>query len=198
MRKKDELSLENTCMSHGHPEEMVFVLLGRDPAAPLALRAWADERVRLGKNTHTDVQITEAREIADTMELEGRRWVDVPRDAAGPTRAELTKALDESVKLQSHYATLLNQYDGGERVMFADSDDWIRRLSDIKCSHVHVVRGEDAPRVYGSWRTQVCLDCGAFREHGHNDRPVPSRPWPGHDWRPASEYEDAVAKREDD
>jgi hypothetical protein len=37
-------------------------------------------------------------------------------------------ALEESVKLQSHYASLLNQYDGGERMRFATAHEWIDRL----------------------------------------------------------------------
>ena|SRR6195256_1923623 len=79
MRKKDELSLDNTCMAHAHPEEMVFVLIGRDVAAPVAVRAWVAERIRLGKNVSTDSQIVEALRIADTMELEGRSWVGVEK-----------------------------------------------------------------------------------------------------------------------
>jgi hypothetical protein len=75
MRKQDELSRKDTCMAHAHPQEMTFVLLGRDVAAPFAIRAWADERVRLGKNTETDAQIVEARACADTMTEEGRKWV---------------------------------------------------------------------------------------------------------------------------
>jgi hypothetical protein len=50
MRKEDELSKEHTCMQHAHPKEMVFVLLSRDAAAPVAIRAWVAERIRLGKN----------------------------------------------------------------------------------------------------------------------------------------------------
>lgn len=76
MRKKDELAQEHTCMRHAHPEEMVFVLLSRDAAAPVAIRAWAAERIRLGKNIDTDPQITEAIECARVMEAEGRRWVN--------------------------------------------------------------------------------------------------------------------------
>jgi len=75
MRKKDELSQHHSCMSHAHPEEMTFVLLGRDAAAPFAIRAWCAERIRLGKNDPSDCQITEALECADTMEVEGRKWV---------------------------------------------------------------------------------------------------------------------------
>lgn len=75
MRKKDELAKKHTCMQHAHPEEMVFVLIGRDAAAPAAIRAWVSERLRLGKNVDTDQQIVEALECADTMEAEGRKWV---------------------------------------------------------------------------------------------------------------------------
>lgn len=48
--------------------------------------------------------------------------------AAEPSRAALLKALEESVKLQSHYAELLNIYDGGRRLKFKTAADWIRRL----------------------------------------------------------------------
>lgn len=39
-------------------------------------------------------------------------------------------ALAESVKLQSHYATLLNMHDGGERRPFATVEAWIERLRE--------------------------------------------------------------------
>jgi hypothetical protein len=74
MRKKDELTREHTCMQHAHPEEMVFVLLSRDAAAPAAIRAWVTERLRLGKNVETDEQIVEALACAKTMESEGAKW----------------------------------------------------------------------------------------------------------------------------
>lgn len=75
MRKKDELSKHQTCMNTAHPEEMTFVLLGRDVAAPAAIRAWVAERLRLGKNKETDGQILEALACAMVMEAEGRKWV---------------------------------------------------------------------------------------------------------------------------
>ena len=74
MRKEDELSKEHTCMQSAHPKEMVFVLLSRDAAAPVAIRSWAAERIRLGKNTETDAQIVEALECAAVMEKEFRLW----------------------------------------------------------------------------------------------------------------------------
>lgn len=44
----------------------------------------------------------------------------------------LLHALDESVKLQSHYAELLNAYDGGKRLSFPRTSDWLERLRKIK------------------------------------------------------------------
>ena len=75
MRKEDELAEgKHSCMNTAHPKEMVFVLLGRDPAAPVAIRAWVAERLRVGKNVATDDQIVKALQDADVMEKEGRLW----------------------------------------------------------------------------------------------------------------------------
>jgi hypothetical protein len=41
----------------------------------------------------------------------------------------LRAALEQSVKLQSHYAHLLNDYDRGSRLTFEDADAWIARLT---------------------------------------------------------------------
>ncbi len=68
MIKREELSDPRSCMSRAHHDEMAFVLLGRDVAAPVAIRAWITERIRLGKNSPTDEQITEALTCAIAME----------------------------------------------------------------------------------------------------------------------------------
>ena len=44
----------------------------------------------------------------------------------------LRSALRESVKLQSHYAGLLNDYDGGKRRQFVSAEEWIARLASMK------------------------------------------------------------------
>jgi hypothetical protein len=90
MRKKDELTKEHTCMQHAHDQEMVFVLLSRDAAAPVAIRAWVAERLRLGKNTEDDAQIKDALHIATVMEIEGRLWAD--GTASAPADVEPTVA----------------------------------------------------------------------------------------------------------
>lgn len=68
MTKLEELSNPNSCMSRAREDELTFVLLERDPAAPAAIRAWAGERVRIGKNLACDAQITEALLVADLMD----------------------------------------------------------------------------------------------------------------------------------
>lgn len=70
MRKKEELTDPKSCMSKARPDEMTFVLLARDAAAPVAIRAWIAERIRIGKNNPDDAQIKEAEECALWMELQ--------------------------------------------------------------------------------------------------------------------------------
>ena len=68
MRKLNELTDPNSCMSRAKDDEMTFVLLGRDVAAPYVIRMWCVERIRLGKNVANDPQIIEAWACADQME----------------------------------------------------------------------------------------------------------------------------------
>jgi hypothetical protein len=70
MRKRDELTRPEACMVRARDDEMTFVLLGRDAAAPVAIRAWIAERIRSGKNRPEDPQIVEAGECARAMEAE--------------------------------------------------------------------------------------------------------------------------------
>ncbi len=46
-------------------------------------------------------------------------------------RSALAVAMIESVKLQTHYAQLLNQYDGGDRTRFEDPQDWLDRMAEL-------------------------------------------------------------------
>ena len=70
MRKREELSEPGSCLAKAEPDELIFVLLGRDAAAPEAIRAWAKARVDLGKNAPRDRQILDALKIASLMEHE--------------------------------------------------------------------------------------------------------------------------------
>lgn len=70
MIKRDEIEYTESCLNKARDDERLFVLLSRDPAAPVAIRAWVKERLRLGKNTPDDAQIVEAIECASLMEIE--------------------------------------------------------------------------------------------------------------------------------
>lgn len=55
------------CFANAHPDEPMFVLLGRDKDAPALVRAWANERERQGEDPK---KVAEARACAEAME----RW----------------------------------------------------------------------------------------------------------------------------
>jgi hypothetical protein len=57
MIKSAELSDPASCLGKAGDAEMLFVLLARDAAAPVAIRAWIGERLRIGKNRPDDPQI---------------------------------------------------------------------------------------------------------------------------------------------
>jgi hypothetical protein len=57
-------------MNRAKDDELTFVLLGRDVAAPDTIRAWVRKRIQLGKNKTTDQQIVEALHTAQLMEDE--------------------------------------------------------------------------------------------------------------------------------
>lgn len=60
MQKKHELTDKKSCLNKAKSNEWLFVLLGRDEAAPETIRYWCRQRVRLGKNKKSDPQIREA------------------------------------------------------------------------------------------------------------------------------------------
>lgn len=70
MIKRHELNDSQSTLSRADDYEMLFILLGRDVAAPVAIRAWIMERIRLGKNQPDDAQILEAELCALRMEAE--------------------------------------------------------------------------------------------------------------------------------
>ncbi len=68
MLKSREISDPSSCFNKAGDGELLFVLLGRDKAAPAAIRMWIRERLRRGLNQSSDPQITEARNCALQME----------------------------------------------------------------------------------------------------------------------------------
>lgn len=69
MIKRDEISDKNSCFNKTRIDELVFVVLERDVAAPATIRFWCSERIRLGKNKPDDEQIIKALRDADSMEI---------------------------------------------------------------------------------------------------------------------------------
>lgn len=70
MIKRDAVENSKSCLNKAYDQEQLFIMLARDPAAPVAIRAWIAERLRLGKNKPGDEQIREAYECATLMELQ--------------------------------------------------------------------------------------------------------------------------------
>jgi hypothetical protein len=70
MKKKDEITNPQSCLTKADPEEMLFVLLARDIAAPSTIRFWAKQRVQLGLNEDNDAKIVEALACATAMETQ--------------------------------------------------------------------------------------------------------------------------------
>lgn len=85
MRKRDELKDVKSCLNRALDDEWLFVLLERDRAATVAVRAWIDERVRLGKNQPTDAQIIEAENWIKTV----RRLQGLARSQGSTMRQEI-------------------------------------------------------------------------------------------------------------
>jgi hypothetical protein len=68
MRKNEEVANPNSCFNRAGDDELMFVLLARDPAAQVAILAWIQERIRLGLNTLNDQKMLDAIECAALME----------------------------------------------------------------------------------------------------------------------------------
>ena len=56
------------CYANAEPDEPMFVLLARDPAAAGLVRGWVYARMAQGLNRRDDPQITEALDCAAAME----------------------------------------------------------------------------------------------------------------------------------
>jgi hypothetical protein len=70
MIKREELVVPGSCLNKAKDHEMLFVLLGRDPAAPEAIRLWCERRVAYGLNKAEDPQIEEALNAAKAMDAQ--------------------------------------------------------------------------------------------------------------------------------
>lgn len=101
------------CYANADPDEPMFVLLGRDPAAPLLINLWADIRARMGEDQE---KIDEADDCEDAClvwlemkdkELEYRRVLQVFETIIVEMRSDeikrLRSALEEVAQLKEGY-----------------------------------------------------------------------------------------------
>lgn len=97
MKKSQELTDQNSCLNKAMDDELLFVLLERDPAAAATIRFWAAERVRLGKNVRTDTKIKRALGQAAEMDPNGREDCgNVAEHKAGELKMTAFNLLDEN------------------------------------------------------------------------------------------------------
>ena len=68
MRKIVEINTPSSCLNKAKDDEMLFILLGRDKAAPQAILYWCETRIRMGLNVKDDPQIKEAMRCALEMQ----------------------------------------------------------------------------------------------------------------------------------
>lgn len=78
MKKHRELADPTSCLSRAKDDEDVFVLLGRDVAAPDTIRYWVHCRIVMGKNKREDPQMQEALLLAEVIEREHRHANKTP------------------------------------------------------------------------------------------------------------------------
>ncbi len=77
MLKRDELEIATSCFNKARDNELIFVLLGRDVAAPAAIAEWIKTRILLKKNVVGDRQLSEAAEWITRAENARCNWHDV-------------------------------------------------------------------------------------------------------------------------
>lgn len=78
------------CYANAHPDEPMFVLLGRDKNAPSLVDLWANQRELDGEDP---IKVAEARDCADVM----RRWAGIERPVLAKRLVGLTLELDSEL-----------------------------------------------------------------------------------------------------
>lgn len=68
MLKKDEIATPDSCLNKAKDDEPIFVLRGKDPAAPATLAKWINRRVELGLNDYGDRKTLEAANLMAEMQ----------------------------------------------------------------------------------------------------------------------------------
>lgn len=84
MIKSKEASDPKSCWNKATDNQLVFVLHDGDPAMIGTIRAWINERVRLGINKRDDPKILEAQKVI--VALETKAPLEDPAPASGLSR----------------------------------------------------------------------------------------------------------------
>jgi hypothetical protein len=117
--------------------KQIVLKFGGETPAPNPAGHWTDAdfgritKALLIGNATLDEQ-EEARLMllaAKELHLEFHRLQDGARQMT-ERHGEVWEALQESLKLQAHYAELLNMHDGGQRLIFTTVDAWLARLRE--------------------------------------------------------------------
>lgn len=73
MKKVEEISNPCSCFNKANDEEMLFVILERDPSAVATVMKWIEHRITLGINKPGDQKILAAFEWIDTVVMNRRK-----------------------------------------------------------------------------------------------------------------------------
>jgi hypothetical protein len=160
------------CYQHAHPDEPMFVLLGRDPLGGLLVRLWAEARAELGETS--EAKLSEAYRCADAM----RRWAIDERKSVAIAKAALHKVMSRRVdplsegndlppELDHPANKMLREANRRERVRAAGGDEArvvaSDRVAAASCEHP-VSERRLAPAPAGSSEAkEVCGVCLSYR-----------------------------------
>lgn len=91
--KEQNMNDPNSCWNKAAPDEKMFILLGRDPIAPITILNWCNERVKAGLNKPEDEKIKNAMAIASKMAQE--QLAKLPNTDSAEKRLATVRALNK-------------------------------------------------------------------------------------------------------
>lgn len=149
MRKFDEVHHPESCWNKAGEHERLFILLGRDAAAPATIRYWARERIRLGLNKAGDAQLANAEIAAGQMDYDLRiGGRPMPIQVQPLTADELKFGVDpkvgEAIDRLAKRTTSADRTCGGDPIM---SDDQRARAYGRPIVRIDGVEYDCAPFV---------------------------------------------------
>lgn len=93
--------------------------------------AYAEENFVIDLETAAAIAKRANEKVKDVLRFELDWWSNRERKFLSEI-SRLTSALEQSIQLQSHYAGLLNQLDGGRRIQFDNAKQWLGRLDQVR------------------------------------------------------------------